>query len=267
MLIGFLCGFLALIFLISWFYRLLADPVYINYDYDAPDPLAELNVSPYKDENFTSSGQYLYYEDGTYTSLEGIDVSSHNGEIDWQQVKAEGIDFVFLRVGYRTYLYGEIHEDERFEEYYEGARKAGLQIGVYFFSQAVSEEEAMEEAFFTLEHIRHKQIDLPIAFDMEDIDYDDSRIDHVDFDLRTEAALAFCEKIRENGRVPLIYGNLYWLSEVFDPSLILHYPLWYAHYTDRPDYPYEYRFWQYSDAGEVPGIPEATDLDIWFVKK
>jgi len=250
------------------FFNFLWDPIYISYDLNEPEKLDVLPLNDYDYSLLDTSNQYYHYEDDEVISFMGIDVSSNNGEIDWQQVKDSGIEFVYIRVGYRGYgSNGDLVLDSRFEENYKGAKSVDLKIGFYFFSQAINEEEAMEEAFFVLENLRHKSYQLPIAYDLETIDYDTARTDEVDGIQRSYNALAFCQKIIENGRSAIIYTNQYSAYEVFDLAYIMHYPIWLARYDQLPDFPYKFTIWQYSDKGEVPGIEKPTDLNIIFIDK
>lgn len=254
--------------LLYWLITVISNPVYYNYSVNLPIPLSSLTKHPYNFTFLDRSSTYYRYDDGVYESILGIDVSSHNKEIDWQKVYDSGIRFVYLRVGFRGYgSEGILRKDEKFEEYYKGAKKAGLAIGVYFFSQAISHQEAMEEAFFTLEAIRHKDITLPVAYDLEDIDYDHSRIDGVSGLVRSENALVFSQKIQENGLSCVIYGNKHWMQEVYDASYIQHQPLWFAQYHDYPDVTFDFMMWQYTDKGRVNGIEGDTDMNLLFVLK
>lgn len=267
-LLIFLISFLILASLLYWFIVVLNDPIYRNYNINLPSPLKNIQKHDYQFDKLKLVNNYYTYEDDKYLGILGIDVSGHNGNIDWLKVKESGIKFVYLRVGFRGYgNEGHIIKDELFENYYQDAKKVGLKIGVYFFSQAISHLEAMEEAFFTLKQIQHKQIDLPIAYDLEDIDYDKARIDVASEKRRTECALVFCQKIKENNKQALIYANKYWLNNVYNPNLILNYPLWYAQYDSLPDSDYPFFIWQYSDKGKVEGIDKETDLNLLFQKK
>ncbi|MCI8610186.1 MAG: hypothetical protein HFE73_11120 [Firmicutes bacterium] len=208
----------------------------------------------------------LSYEDERYTSRHGIDVSSYQKKIDWERVKADGVDFAMIRLGYRGYTQGMLKMDAYYEQNITAAPKAGVDVGVYFFSQAVSVEEAIDEAKYVLKEIRGKDVTLPVAFDMEPIP-EAERINNLTVEERTAIADAFCQIIEKNGYEAMVYGNPTWLTG----SLNLHYlgqwPIWLAHYTDVTSYPYSHVMWQYTDNGRVDGIEGKVDLNLWMVEK
>ena len=205
------------------------------------------------------------YEDENYTSSFGIDISEHQGPIDFQRVRNDGVEFVFIRVGFRGQTQGLLYEDSRFEEYYRGARNAGLQVGFYFYSQAISRKEAVEEAEFVLERIRDKVFELPVVYDYEDAP--NSRINDLSGEQRTENFIAFAERIRRNNYPYMLYTNMNWLRNYYDVLDIIDYDIWYAQYYPVPEYPYPFRIWQYSETGEIDGISKPVDLNIMFLKK
>ena len=237
-----------------------------DYTYEHVDDLLDLprtlinNDYLYKDE-------YMHYEDDRYYSITGIDVSSHQKDIDFNKVKEAGISFVYIRCGYRGYSEGIIHEDSYFKKNYEAAKKAGLMIGVYFFSQAIDEKEAIDEAYFVRDMIKGLDIDLSVAYDLESIDYDESRIDDLEIEEKTSCAMAFASKIEEFGYQPMIYTNLEWANNHYDLKQIMNYDIWYAQYNDKPDFPYQYTIWQYTDKGSIYGITVETDVNMMMVKK
>lgn len=210
----------------------------------------------------------LYYEDENFKSAAGIDVSFYQEEIDWDRVSKDGIDFAMVRMGYRGHERGKLTKDVRFKENIKGARRAGLDVGVYFFSQAVTAEEAIEEARYVVRHIKGKGITYPVVFDMEPIPSAD-RIDELSVSEKTEIADAFCQVIERNGYEPMVYGNPQWLSSHLDLSFLTKYPVWLAHYTDyeATNYPYTFSMWQYTDKGHVDGISGNVDLNIHFIRK
>jgi len=162
--------------------------------------IPEAKTHPYKWENLKQENGYLQYEDETYITKLGVDVSTYQGEIDWEAVKKQGIEFAIIRIGFRGYgESGKLVLDERYAENVENANKAGIQVGLYFFSQAINEEEAREEAKFILENIREKTIEYPICYDLEKIKYDDTaRANNLSKEQRTKNAIAFCKEIQEN---------------------------------------------------------------------
>lgn len=207
-----------------------------------------------------------YNESGQYNALTGIDISAHNKVTDWNKVKADGIDFVMLRAGYRTYGKGVLNKDEKFREYYDGAKAAGLKVGAYFFSQAVTEEEAVEEAQLTAEQLYGLELDFPVAYDWEII-YDEgetARTDCVPCDVLTDCTIAFCENMKAWGWQPMIYQNKRTSLFKLDLPRLQDYPFWLAEYNDGPTFIYDYDMWQYSCTGTVDGIVGAVDMNLCF---
>lgn len=216
--------------------------------------------NPYTSEDFAYVGNFLTCLKGESTA--GIDVSSHQGEIDWQQVKAAGIDFAIIRLGYRGYESGLLHEDAYARQNLKEARAAGLRIGGYFFSQAISSEEAREEAELALEILDGMSLDLPLAFDWEYV-ADSARTGQTDRQTLTAAAEAFCERVKAAGYAPMLYFNRDLADSLLDVTAF-EYPYWLAMYSDIMDYPYRLKLWQYTDKGRVPGIEGDVDLNICF---
>lgn len=206
------------------------------------------------------------YEDDSYGAVTGIDVSEFQGDIDWKAVKQDGVDFVMMRLGFRGSETGALVLDSRFKENIKGARKAGLDVGVYFFSQAVTPEEAIEEARYVLKHIRGKGVRYPIAFDMEPIDGTE-RAAKLKKEEKTAIADAFCQVIDRNGHKPMIYGNPKWMRKHIDLSYLSDYDKWLAHYADRTTYRSAFRMWQYTDSGSVDGISGPVDMNLCFYEK
>lgn len=221
----------------------------------------------YNWENVKTSqnGLKYYTENGKKVSYEGIDVSSHQKDIDWKKVKAAGIDFAIIRVGFRGYGTGAIVPDEYFTKNIEGALAAGIKVGVYFFSQAINEAEAVEEAELVLEQIKNYNITYPVVYDAEDISNDTARTDGLLGAQITSNCIAFCDKIKAAGYTPMIYANKRWFLTRLDLTRLTDYDLWHAAYVDAPDTPYMYTMWQYSSSGKVDGINGSVDLNISFV--
>ena len=226
------------------------------------DVIDGVNMCPYNKALFETSGDTASYDDMTYTSSLGIDVSYHQGEIDWTKVAQAGYEFVFIRIGYRGYTEGTLTEDEMYRSYIEGAVAAGLDVGVYFFSQAVNEDEAVEEAEYVLNLLDGYTITLPIVYDPEKILGDDARTDDVSGEQFTANTIAFCDHIREAGYRPMYYSNIIWEANEFDMTKLNDYPLWYADYKSVPQTPYAFEYWQFSEEGNVPGVSAPVDLDI-----
>lgn len=232
----------------------------VSTDPTLPPPEA----NPYDHYDFQYN-EYNYLTCLAGDSVNGIDVSYHQGEIDWEQVRASGIEFAIIRVGYRGYgKAGRLVEDEFYKENIEGALAAGLDVGVYMFSQALSVEEAEEEAEFILKRIEGYDITLPVVYDWEQVDAENARTNNMDPRTLTDCTLRFCQVIEEAGYDAMIYfnrnqgANLLYLEELTD------YPFWLAAYTDRMPYPYRVEVWQYTDRGRVPGIEGNVDINVMF---
>ncbi len=223
----------------------------------------DIPKNPYNISAFHRDGEFLSYEDPEYEYELGVDVSVFQGEIDWNAVKEQGISFAIIRAGYRGYgESGSLNEDELFRKNIAGAKEAGLQVGVYFFSQAVSTEEAEEEAEFVLSLLDGTELDLPLVFDEEIIRNDDARTDAVLLSQFTENALAFFEKIKAAGYEPMLYTNLISECLVYDLEQLEGIPVWFAGYDIFPLTPYQFEFWQYTESGALEGISEPVDLNI-----
>ena len=228
----------------------------------------KIEASPYDNSCFFSEGNKVVYEDDHYTSRQGVDVSYHQGDIDWEQVKEAGYDFAFIRIGYRGYgTTGSVNLDKEFYNNLEGARSAGIDVGIYFFSQAISREEALEEAEFVLDALRGEDLELPVVFDPENILDDEARTDNVSGAQFTENTIAFCERIREAGYEPMIYSNMLWEAFTYDLEQLSAYPIWYADYEPLPQTPYHYVFWQYDNTASVPGIAGETDVNLQMIPR
>lgn len=216
--------------------------------------------------NLASQSQLMkYYKDGKACSFVGVDVSKYQEYIDFNKVKKAGIDFCMIRVGARGYGTGQLVVDEYFEDNINNALDAGLDVGVYFFSQAITEEEAMEEANLVIEKIKDYDITYPVAFDMEYIENDTSRVEQLDKSQKTAVTRAFLDTIRNAGYTPMVYGKKEWLIQKVELVLLSEYDIWLSQYEDIPDYPYKFSMWQYSNKGTVDGISGKVDLNISFI--
>lgn len=223
----------------------------------------------YKDEAFVHNGDRLSYEgDSNYTYRLGVDVSEHQGYVDWQALKDSGFEFAFIRLGYRGYgQEGRICLDREFHRNIQNAQAAGFDVGVYFFAQAVNEEEALEEANFVLQNLEGYTLQLPVVYDPESILDDEARTDNVSGEQFTKNTEVFCSAVADAGYDPMIYANMLWEAFELDLEELSEYPLWYADYEPAPQTPYHFRFWQYTNQGQVPGITGNTDLNIEMVPK
>lgn len=214
------------------------------------------------------SNGYYTYSDDNYESILGIDVSKFQGKIDWEKVKESGIEFAIIRLGFRGYGdKGNIVLDTSFEENAVEAQKAGIKIGVYFFSQAITEAEAIEEAGFVLDKIKDKNITYPVCFDLEKIKYDTARTDNLTSEQITKMTLAFCREIENAGYTPIVYGNAKTFTTRMQLEELNNYQKWYADYQKTPLYPYEFNFWQYTETGTVKGINGNVDINLQFIPK
>ena len=193
----------------------------------------------------------------------GIDVSGHNGEIDWEAVKDAGIDFAIVRCGYRGASSGSLILDSYFKENMRGAIKAGIPVGVYFFSQAVNETEAIEEASMVVEECKLYMLDLPIFIDSESAG-GSGRADDLDVEKRTAITRAFCETITNSGYEAGVYASKNWWNKKIDAEQLTLYHAWLAQYTEEPDYEGYYDYWQYTSKGTIDGIEGRVDLNIRY---
>ncbi len=220
----------------------------------------------YLDENFveTDDGEMQYIENGTVVSHKGIDVSKYQGDIDWTAVASDGVEYAFVRLGLRGYGSGKLVLDEFYDQNMRGASAAGLKTGVYFFTQAVTVEEAVEEADYVLDNIKDYDVSYPIVFDVEMIVNDDGRANNLSQKERTDIAIAFCDKIKAAGYTPMIYGNVKCFTKLLDMTRLNDYEKWYAFYDDYMYMPYDVGIWQYTERGKVAGINTGVDLNISF---
>lgn len=221
-----------------------------------------LTHNPYGPEDFATVNGFVTCT-AAPTRL-GIDVSEHQGRIDWEQVRAAGIDFAFIRIGYRGYSVGQINADDRARENLAGAKAASLDVGVYFYAQAVDTAEAAEEARWCLSFLGSEALDLPVVYDWEWVGYD-ARTGSMDKATLTECAKTFCEIIESGGYQPMIYFNNHVSRDLLDLRELAQYPFWLAQYKDQLDYPYQVDFWQYTETGKIPGIEGYVDVDLMFI--
>ena len=229
---------------------------------DAPENAYDLKAALSMDE------EKLEYKFGTISTVRGVDVSKYQGDIDWTKVKAAGYDFAMIRLGARGYESGNLVLDDNFVAYITGARNAGLNTGVYFFSQAVTEEEVIEEANFTVGALMNYGATYPIAIDMEWIEDDKARTDDLTAMDRTELAVKFCDTVKSFGYTPMIYASRDMLIAGMHPELLEDYEVWLSddyEPEDGTDYPYAFSMWQYSKKGKVDGITGDVDLNLRFM--
>lgn len=205
-----------------------------------------------------------YYANGNVISHKGIDVSKYQGKIDWEKVAEDDVEYAFIRLGIRGYTEGEILEDDTFEDNINGALDNDIDVGVYFFTQAASVEEAEEEAKYVLDAIEPYPVKYPVVLDIEAVSNSKARTNDLTKEERTEYCIAFCEMIKKAGYTPMIYGNLKTFMLLLDLEQLEEYDKWIAYYSDEVYYPYAFKVWQYSDTGVVDGITGNVDLNISF---
>ncbi len=209
---------------------------------------------------------WMSYRVGRHSAILGVDVSAYQEDVDWQKVADSGIRFAMIRAGYRGYAKeGVIMPDRKFEQNIQGALDAGLEVGVYFFSQAISEEEAKEEAEYVLSAIEKYDVTYPVAFDWERIaGSSTARTNGLAPEQVTKCAEAFCEEVADAGYTPVVYFNqdLGYLGYQLDR--LKDYTFWLAEYNARPSFYYHFDLWQYTHEGKVPGIQGYVDLNLDF---
>lgn len=231
-------------------------------------------ISPYLKKNtydFTNmedkAGLKRYMENGRKTSYVGVDISKHTGKIYFPSLKAAGVDYVMIRLGSRGYSTGQITLDENFKENIEGAIEAQLDVGVYFYSQAISQDEAIQEANFVVQNLEpyRGKVKYPIAFNMGFVSNDKSRIEGLSREDKTTVTVSFLEGIRAAGYVPMVYGDKEWLLKEVDLTKLQDFDVWLSQEEDIPDYPYLYSMWQYDTDGVLNGIDGGADLNVCFI--
>ena len=188
-------------------------------------------------------------------------------EIDWEQVRDSGVDFAMIRLGYRGYEQGGLSLDSYAIANLDGAVAAGLQVGVYFFSQALTPEEAEQEAYFVVEELEdYKEfITMPVVFDWEHVSSAGARTANMrDPDILTDCTLAFLQTIEAAGYRPMVYFNRTQSWKYLNLEEVKDYEFWLAAYTQRMNFPYKIKMWQYTNKGSVPGIEGNCDINIYF---
>lgn len=228
----------------------------------------DVKKNTYDWDNLKTIDGYKYYApNGKKACKIGIDVSKYQSEVDWKKVKDSGVQFVMVRVGYRGYgESGKIVLDEMFHKHMQGAIDAGLDVGVYFFSQAITKEEAIEEAEYVLEQIKGYDITYPVAFDSEKVETGDGRANSLSVETRTELTKAFLDTIEKEGYEPMVYANDRWFALNLDLRELADYKLWLASYREEPVFRYEVECWQHTNSASVPGVDGKVDMNIWFTE-
>ena len=252
------------------------DPEYYKHIYSENDTDSSAVDKPVI-MSIASGSESVKYTNGTlihaakFNGAEkdwGVDVSYYQGNINWSKVKADGIDFAIIRVGYRGYgTTGQLVVDEKFKENIEAAKKAGLKVGVYFYTQAINEKEAREEADFVYKNIKGYDLDLPVYYDIESVDYDVGRLDSAGLSKaqKTDLCKAFCDRMISYGYDAGVYSNPTWLMNYINgPALGKEYPIWLANYNSYATYFDNYEVWQFSSKGKVNGISSNVDMNVLY---
>ena len=233
-------------------------------DIDGKTYFFDKNGNKVTGEQVIQGAKYNFGSDGVLQAGSGnlgIDVSKWNGSIDWNKVKNSGINYVIIRCGYRGSTTGALIEDPTFRKNIKGATAAGLKVGIYFFTQATNEVEAVEEASMTLSLISGYKISYPVFLDVEG---SGGRGDAIDAATRTKVINAYCQTIRNSGYTPGVYANKTWLEKRFSPSAISA-KIWLAQYATKPSYGGGYQMWQYTSKGKVNGIGGNVDMNLSYL--
>lgn len=241
--------------------------VYINDGFGMVwmTPLEGVPVNDLAAEELLSANGTVSYVGERFTTLRGIDVSEHQKEIDWAQVAAAGVDFAMIRACRRGYTEGNLYTDPYFEKNIQGALHNGIKVGVYVFSQAITVSEALEEANYVLDLIRGYNVTMPVVFDWEKIeDEADARTNNLDSAILNDCAVAFCEKVKMAGYTPAVYFNRLFGYYRYDLTRLTDYLFWLSVPDDFPYFYYASDMWQYSFAGQVPGVSEPVDMNLYF---
>ena len=223
----------------------------------------KIPANPYSPQDYRWENGLLICTAGE--TVMGVDVSQHQGDVDWQQVADAGVKFAFLRVGNRGYQEGKLSADTRFEENYAGAKAAGLKVGAYFFSQAVSVEEAQEEAVFALNILNGRELELPLVYDWEYVS-EEARTAQLSGKILTDCTLAFCQAAEAAGYQSMIYFNKSQALNRLELRRLEEYPMWLAMYDTDMTFPYRVDCWQYSSKGSLPGIGGNVDLNLLYTQ-
>ena len=248
--------------------------IYDGYDFIWYTPIEGVEVNALSKDDFSWQNETPVYVGKDFDVMKGFDVSEFQFDIDWTQIASQGFDFAYVRMGRRGSTEGGLYEDSYFVKNYNGARSCNLDVGVYFFSQAVSVEEAIEEANWVISKVRDSgySVDLPICYDWEEQKTEDSRTFNLDGKIVTDCAVAFCDTVKAAGYEAAVYYNRIPGYYTFDVSRIQNYVNWFALPCTPPDvtfpsFYYHIDMWQYSTTAIIPGITVETDLDYIFKPK
>lgn len=226
--------------------------------------MTDVSLHTYDWDRLSDNDGRLSYDTEEFQSKLGVDVSYFQGEIDWEKVKADGIDFAMIRLGYRGYGTGNIVIDDQFTENINGALAAGLEVGVYFFSQAVNAREAKREAETVLSMLSSYPITMPVAYDLEIVSENGSRTQKLSAATMTENAAVFCRMVEAEGYEAAYYASKKTALLRYNLSELKEYGLWYAEEEEQPGIPYDFKLWQYTAEGTVDGIETSVALDLYI---
>ena len=229
----------------------------------------DVPVNPLRDTSIIANRDIVDENGVHYTKRLGVDVSEHQGTVDWTALAGRNVEFAILRAGYRGYgEAGTLNEDICFADNLRGTQENGIDIGIYFFSQATNTAEAEEEADFLIGLLRSyapENLALPVFYDWEHIDYDYARTDDVTDETVTDCTVAFCERLREAGYDAGVYTFRFFAYHSYDLSRIKDYPLWIGAVGKNPDFYYGFDIWQRAVGGTLDGIEGKVDIDMIFV--
>lgn len=211
----------------------------------------------------TSTGRIITQNTG---KAQGIDVSYFQYSINWTKVKASGVKFAIIRCGYRGSSNGKLYLDSTFMKNIKGAKAAGLDVGVYFFTEAINAKEGKEEADFCIDQIKKSgvKVTYPVVIDTENLSGARASSGRLSKAKRTEAVGAFCKEVQAKGYTPMIYASTSWLNNQLTMSKLSNYYVWVAQYYTKVTYGGSYKCWQYSNSGRVSGISTRVDMDYWY---
>ena len=226
----------------------------------------KLTRHTYDLKSFACQADFMkYYKDGKVISYLGVDISEKQGYVDFNKVKKAGIDFCMIRVGARGYGTGQLFLDENFTDNMKRALDAGLEVGVYFYSQAITEDEVLEEVMLLLDCIKEYDVTYPVAFQMEYVENDTARVEQISKTTKTELAQIFLGTVQSSGYTPMLYGKKEWLLKKVDMAKLSNFEVWLSQNEKQPDYPYQFGMWQYTNRAVVDGISGSVNLNISLI--
>ncbi|XME02927.1 glycoside hydrolase family 25 protein [Lachnospiraceae bacterium C1.1] len=238
----------------------------IDGEADFVPVISEIKKSSLYEEGFRMNGEFKEYAlNDKKTSFTGIDVSKYQGDIDWKAVADSGVDFAMIRMGSRGYSRGQVIVDDKFYDNLNGCSENGIRVGIYFYSQAITPEEAIEEANYCIGSIGKHKVEYPIVFDSEAVIGDSYRTENLSPYELSSIAQAFCNMVTMYGYTPMIAASKKQFASHFDMSMIEQYDWWLFDTDEYSVFPYKYSIWQYSKTGTVEGISGAVNLDISFI--